>query len=125
MKKELILVLFLLILAGCATQSSPDVVTGDFREPLAPCRDTDGGANYYVPGQAIDYYLIRTDYCLWPKTLVEAVCANFQMSGFITHECEEKCELGACVTEKYKSEFVFPGYYEKRGPQNIYQVSIE
>jgi len=124
MKKEMIIIFVLFLLAGCSS-GFPDVVTGDFREPLAPCRDTDGGANFYVPGQAIDYYLIRTDYCLWPKTLVEAVCTNFQMSEFITHECEEKCELGACVTERYKSEFVFPGYYEKRGSQNIYSVSIE
>ena len=100
-------------------------MTGNFREPLAPCRDTDGGANFFTAGKAMDYYLVRTDYCVGPKTLFEAVCANFQMSGFIMHECEEKCVLGTCVTERYKSEFVFPRDYEKRGSQNIYQVSIQ
>ena len=118
------IIFVLLLLVGCSSKF-PEVMTGQFREPLAPCRDTDGGANYFTAGKALDYYLIRTDYCVGPKTLFEAVCANFQMSAFIMHECEEKCVLGACVIERYKSEFVFPSDYEKRGPQNIYQVSIE
>ncbi|MBD3304374.1 hypothetical protein GF343_04465 [Candidatus Woesearchaeota archaeon] len=90
MKKELMLILCLLVLTSCSSQ-----MTGGFNEPIAPCRDTDGGANFYRHGKAIDYYMIHNDYCAG-NTLFEGVCATFQRSGYVIHECENGCQKGVC-----------------------------
>jgi hypothetical protein len=96
MKKEMILLLALFLLAGC----SPEM-TGGFNEPIAPCRDTDGGANFYRYGKAIDYYLIHNDYCAG-DILFEGVCATFHQSGYIMHECENGCLNGVCKQKNIK-----------------------
>lgn len=95
MKKEMTAIILLLVLASCAPEF-PEVMTGEFREPLAPCRDTDGGANFNTAGKAIDYYLIHNDYCIDGKTLYEGVCATFQQSAYIVHECENRCVINRC-----------------------------
>ena len=101
MKKELILVLVLLLLVSCSSEF-PEVVTGGFNEPIAPCRDTDGGANFDVYGRAIDYYWVRHDYCATNDVLYEAVCATFQQSAYFTYECENGCLNGVCKQKNIK-----------------------
>ncbi|MBW2973674.1 hypothetical protein KY346_04740 [Candidatus Woesearchaeota archaeon] len=97
MKKELILlILVLVVLVGCS-QKFPADVTGEAGQPLAPCRDTDGGAKFYTYGEAKDYYTTRSDYCVDDKMLYEGVCATFQWSGYVPHMCEHGCMNGKCV----------------------------
>ncbi|MBW3004916.1 hypothetical protein KY310_03720 [Candidatus Woesearchaeota archaeon] len=99
MKKSLVILLFFL-LVSCSPEF-PEVMTGGFREPLAPCRDTDGGAVFDVYGRAIDYYVIRYDHC-GGDVLYEAVCANFQQSAYLVHECENGCLNGVCKQKSIK-----------------------
>jgi len=91
MKKTMVIILLAIFLVSCNSQ-----ITGEFRKPLAPCRDTDGN-DFYRYGKSIDYYNIRYDYCLDDFTLYEAVCLNFQNGGYIEHICEKGCINGVCL----------------------------
>ncbi len=95
MKKASVIILLAFFLISCSSEF-PEALTGQFREPLAPCRDSDGGANFETYGRAIDYYWIRYDYCATDDVLFEAVCANFQQSAYLIHECENGCLNGVC-----------------------------
>ena len=65
-------------------------------EVIAPCMDSDGGANFDTPGVAQDYYFKKYDYCLDEDILYEGVCGTVQKAGYITHICENGCYRGAC-----------------------------
>ena len=93
MKKEVIIVILALLCIGCTTKF-PEAVTGQFRDPIAPCFDS--GHNVYTAGWARDYYLIYYDYCLDEKILYEAVCINVQMAGHAPYSCEKGCFNRAC-----------------------------
>jgi hypothetical protein len=92
MKKELIVLLLIVSLTACA----PRMTGQSMGEVIAPCTDSDGGANFEVPGVAQDYYVKNHDYCLGDSILYEGVCGTVQRAGYILHVCEDRCFRGAC-----------------------------